>query len=79
MLVLTRKIGESIIINDDIEVKILEVDGSSVRLGIEAPQKVRVLRREIQEAVREENIRAARDTGRLMAKIKQLGKEKKGK
>ena len=79
MLVLTRKIGESIIINDDIEVKVLEVDGGSVRLGIEAPQKVRVFRKEIQDAIREENIKAARETSHLVNKIKQLDQKRKDK
>ena len=47
MLVLTRKAGESIIINDDIKITIAAVRGSQVRVGIEAPRNVAVHREEI--------------------------------
>ncbi len=47
MLVLSRKCEESIIINDDIEIKIVEIMGDKVRLGIEAPKKHRILRSEL--------------------------------
>lgn len=64
MLVLTRKADQSILIGDDIEIKIVQIKGSGVgaqvRLGIEAPRGVTILRREVYDAVREENLRAAR-------------------
>lgn len=47
MLILTRRIGESIIIQDDIEVVVLAVKGNQVRLGIQAPDSVSVHREEI--------------------------------
>jgi carbon storage regulator len=47
MLVLSRKPTESIIINDDIVVTVLSVQGNKVRLGVEAPSKIRVLRGEL--------------------------------
>lgn len=47
MLVLTRKIGEQIVIGDDIKIKIVEVKGKQVRVGIEAPRSVEVNREEI--------------------------------
>jgi carbon storage regulator len=47
MLVLTRKIGEQIVIGDDIIIKIVEVKGKQVRVGIEAPRSVEVNREEI--------------------------------
>ena len=47
MLILTRKVGETIRINDDISVTVLGVKGSQVRLGIEAPEGVAVHREEI--------------------------------
>lgn len=47
MLVLTRKSGQSIIIGDDIEVTVLAVTRDKVRIGIEAPRAVPVLRREV--------------------------------
>lgn len=55
MLILNRKIGESIILDDNIEIKILEVQDGRVKIGIEAPRHVSVLRKEIYEAVIEEN------------------------
>ncbi len=47
MLVLTRKINESIIIGEGIKVKILEIRGDQVRVGIEAPKDVKIFREEI--------------------------------
>lgn len=51
MLILTRKIGETIRINDDISVTVLGVNGMQVRLGIEAPEGVAVHRQEIYERI----------------------------
>lgn len=48
MLVLTRRVGEEIVIDGDIRVTVLEVRGNQVRLGIVAPQDVRVLRQELE-------------------------------
>ena len=62
MLVLTRKIGQSIVINDNIEVTILEVKGESVRLGIEAPKEVTIYRHEIFEEIKKENLKTAQQS-----------------
>jgi carbon storage regulator len=51
MLVLSRKKNESIIINDNITVTVIEIRGDKVRLGIEAPKNVSVHRREVYEAI----------------------------
>lgn len=55
MLVLTRKKGEAIILNDNIEIVILGVDGEQVKLGINAPKNIEVHRKEIYLAIQEEN------------------------
>jgi carbon storage regulator len=55
MLVLTRKLGESIRIGDDIVVKVVELDSRHVKLGIEAPRSVSVNRQEIYERIQNEN------------------------
>jgi len=52
MLVLSRKKNESIIINDDITIVVVEIRGDKVRLGIEAPKEVPVHRHEVYEAIR---------------------------
>lgn len=59
MLILTRKVGESIIIGDNIRVAVLEVRGRQIRLGIDAPPEVVVLREEIAQRLAHENLRAA--------------------
>ena len=63
MLYLTRKIGESVVINDTIEVTVVEVRGKSIKLGFTFPPEVSVLRREIHERVKEENRAAAAAAG----------------
>lgn len=51
MLYLTRKIGESIVINDDIEVTVIDVKGKSIKLGMTFPEDVTVYRREVYERI----------------------------
>lgn len=58
MLILSRKVGETLYINDDIEIKIVEVSGDKVRLGIDAPKNVRVLRSELRQTM-ESNMKAS--------------------
>ena len=58
MLYLTRKLGQSIIINDKIEVKIVEIKGANVKIGIEYPKGTNVLRKEIYENIVAENLEA---------------------
>ena len=60
MLVLSRKINESIQIGDDVEVTIVDIRGDAVRLGINAPQKTQIWRKELWDAIVEENKKAAR-------------------
>ena len=55
MLYLTRKIGESIIINDNIEVTVIEVRGRSAKLGFTFPADASVLRKELYERIQREN------------------------
>jgi carbon storage regulator len=55
MLVLARKKGQSIIINDNIEIMVIDVQKDVVRLGIKAPKEVSIYRREIYEEIEQEN------------------------
>lgn len=67
MLVLTRREDESIMIGDDIEVKVLNIKENQVKLGIVAPRAVAVHRREVYLAIQEENAQAA-----TVAKVENL-------
>ena len=70
MLALTRRKGESVIIGDNVEVVVLSVMGEQVRLGIIAPKRIPVHRKEIYEQIQAEN-RQAKDTASVSA-IKDL-------
>ena len=59
MLVLTRKVNQSIVIGEGIEVVVLEVRGEQVRLGIKAPDNLKVYRKEIFDLIQSENQAAA--------------------
>ncbi|MDQ1731186.1 MAG: carbon storage regulator [Pseudonocardiales bacterium] len=58
MLILTRRVGESIVVGDDITVTVFEVRGEAVRIGIEAPRSVQVHRQEVYEELRRTNEQA---------------------
>lgn len=62
MLILARKVGEAIVIADDIKVRVLESKGGLVKLGVEAPNEVAVHREEIYLRIVEENKKAAMET-----------------
>lgn len=59
MLILTRKAGQNLVIGDNIIIKILDVKGDAVKIGIEAPKEVAVNRQEIFEAIKQANQGAA--------------------
>lgn len=71
MLVLSRKKGESIIIGDHIEVKVLSIDGDQVKIGIVAPKSINVHRSEVFEAIQEQNKEALNTSPDF---LKNLGK-----
>ena len=59
MLILARRIGESIMIGDQVELTVVDIKGDQVKLGINAPSQVKVYRREVYAAIQEENRAAA--------------------
>ena len=75
MLVMKRRAGESFTIGDDIEIEVLEVAGTRVKLGIVAPDSVLIVRKEA-KVTREENITAAQamDPGAIAALVRRLGR-----
>jgi len=73
MLVLSRKVDQAVVIQGGIVVKILEVSGDRVKLGISAPREVSILREELCEEVRRENLEAASTAvGRVEAVLPSL-------
>jgi carbon storage regulator len=65
MLVLSRQRDETIMIGDEIEITVVDIRGDKVRLGINAPNRISVHRKEVYDAIREENERAAALRGQL--------------
>ena len=61
MLVLSRKKNESIVINDDITIVVVEIRGDKVRLGVEAPKEIPVHRREVYDAIKRNEAEQAKN------------------
>lgn len=76
MLILTRKLGESITIGDDIKVTVLGIFGRQVRIGIDAPAKVVVHREEIYVKIQQENRKAAKSVKQDLADVVKIIKGK---
>jgi carbon storage regulator len=72
VLILSRRLNESIVISDDIVVTVLEIRGDQVRLGIRAPRSVTVHREEVQREILEENREAAAATPRAASGVEHL-------
>ncbi|MEK2689862.1 carbon storage regulator CsrA [Bdellovibrio sp. GT3] len=72
MLVLTRKLGESIAIDDHIKIRVVQIKGKQVRLGIEAPKDTKIHREEVYAAIQDQNVQSAdvsADKTRSVAKL----------
>lgn len=72
MLVLTRKLGESIAIDDHIKIRVVQIKGKQVRLGIEAPKDTKIHREEVYAAIQDQNQQSATissDKTRSVAKL----------
>lgn len=76
MLVLTRKLNESIMIGDAVEVTVVEVKGEQVKLGIRAPKDVKVHRKEIYLTIQRENVDASKLVPESVDRIEGLFKKK---
>lgn len=75
MLILTRKSGEGLFIGDGIRITVLEVRGKQIRLGIEAPPNVVILREEIYRRIQEQNLQAASVQGVDLKEIAQIWRQ----
>ena len=72
MLVLTRKLGESIAIDDHIKIRVVQIKGKQVRLGIEAPRETKIHREEVYLAIQDtnkESVGVSSDTTRSLSKL----------
>jgi carbon storage regulator len=77
MLIITRRPGEKIMVGDDVVIEVIEVSGSSVRIGIAAPKSIPVYREEIWAAVQAENkAAAASEVDQLPDDVPAAGKNK---
>ena len=76
MLVLSRQRDETIVIGDNIEITVVDIRGEKVRLGINAPAHVPVHRKEVYEAIKRENIEAAKAKGEQPHAVESLAKKK---
>jgi len=79
LLILTRKLGESITIGDDIKVTVLGVFGRQVRIGIDAPAKIVVHREEIYVKIQQENRKAAKSVKQDLVNVMKILKNKLSK
>jgi carbon storage regulator len=78
MLVLSRKKGETIVIGDNIEISIIDIQGDNIRIGINAPRDVSIMRKELYDEIKAENLKAATSVDHLQDKLKQLKSYKPG-
>ncbi|HPI40026.1 MAG TPA: carbon storage regulator CsrA [Pseudobdellovibrionaceae bacterium] len=72
MLVLTRKLGESIAIDDHIRIRVVQIKGKQVRLGIEAPKDTKIHREEVYQAIQDQNeksVQVSSDKTRSVARL----------
>jgi len=63
MLILTRKIGEGVVLNENITVRVIEISKGVVKLGFDAPKNMLILREELEKAIKEANIEASKSVG----------------
>jgi len=60
MLILTRKIGEGIVLNENVTIRIVDISKGVVKIGIDAPKEMLILREELEQAVKQSNIEASK-------------------
>lgn len=65
MLVLTRKLGESIAIDDHIKIVVVQIKGKQVRLGIQAPKETKIHREEVYQSIQDQNREAGQGPGEI--------------
>ena len=74
MLILTRKLGESIAIGDQIKVTLIDIQGRQVKIGVNAPRDVPIHRQEVYEKIQLENLRASRTSDLDLSRLSEIFK-----
>ncbi len=76
MLVLSRKINQSIVIGDDIEIMLVDIRGDQIKLGINAPKTVKIFRKEVYEEIERQNVEATLSNSEALSILKSYVKTK---
>ena len=76
MLVLTRKLGESIAIDDHIKIRVVQIKGKQVRLGIEAPRDTKIHREEVYVSIKDQNKASTETSAEKVQQVTDLLKNK---
>jgi carbon storage regulator len=80
MLILSRKVDERIMIGDQIEISVVDIRGDQVKIGIAAPTHIKVYRKEVYQAIQQENIEAVKSRPSALPEwtrvVDKLGKDK---
>ena len=76
MLVLARKLNESIMVGDDIEIVIIDIKGDQVKLGLKAPKNVKVHRKEVYLEIQNQNLEASNSDPTKLKNLSNLFKKK---
>lgn len=76
MLVLSRKINQSIVIGDNIEIMLVDIRGDQIKLGINAPKNVKIFRKEVYEEIENQNLEASKASANEISILKSFVKNK---
>lgn len=77
MLILSRRLNECIMIGDEIEISVMDIKGDQIKLGIQAPRSIKIYRKEVYQAIQQENIAAVKAKPAALPSLDGLLKSKK--
>jgi carbon storage regulator len=77
MLILSRRLNECIMIGDEVEISVMDIKGDQIKLGIQAPRSIKIYRKEVYQAIQQENIAALKAEPAALPDLDSLLKNKK--
>ncbi len=77
MLILSRRLNECIMIGDEVEISVMDIKGDQIKLGIQAPRSIKIYRKEVYQAIQQENIAAVKAEPAALPDLDSLLKKKK--